>query len=105
MLRPDLRMFRIVGKVSGNSCRPPDGMVEGGEGSALELFRAGQAEEQECLFYVAMSRARDRLFAYAPRKKSNGNNWSISPFLVRLGPNLAQRKVTPTRELPLALSG
>jgi superfamily I DNA/RNA helicase len=80
-------------------------MVEGGEGSALELFRAGQAEEQECLFYVAMSRARDRLFAYAPRKKSNGNNWSISPFLVRLGPNLAQRKVTPTRELPLALSG
>jgi superfamily I DNA/RNA helicase/Zn-dependent peptidase ImmA (M78 family) len=84
------------------SCPPPDGMVEGGEASALDLFRAGQAEEQECLFYVAMSRARDRLFTYAPTKKANGSNWSISPFLVRLGSNLTQRKVTPTRELPEA---
>jgi len=36
-------------------------MIAGAEGSALEAFRAGQAEEQECLFYVAQSRARDRL--------------------------------------------
>ena len=47
-------------------CPPPDGMVEGGEGSALEVFRSGTQEEQECLFYVALSRARDRLFLYAP---------------------------------------
>lgn len=49
-------------------CPPPDGMVEGGTGSALDIFREGQAEEQECLFYVAQSRARDRLFLYARRK-------------------------------------
>ncbi len=38
-------------------CPAPDGMIAGAEGSALEAFRAGQAEEQECLFYVAQSRA------------------------------------------------
>lgn len=82
------------------TCPPPDGMVEGGAGSALDLFKAGQAEEQECLFYVAMSRARDRLFAYAPTKKADGKNWANSAFLGRLGSNLTQRKVSPTRALP-----
>ena len=39
-------------------CPAPDGMIAGADGSALEAFRAGQVEEQECLFYVAQSRAR-----------------------------------------------
>ena len=55
-------------------CPAPDGMIAGAEGDALEVFRAGQAEEQECLFYVAQSRARDRLILYAPTEKSNGHN-------------------------------
>ena len=75
-------------------------MVEGGEGSALELFRTAQLEEQECLFYVALSRARDRLFAYAPTKKANGNNWAVSPFLTKLGSKLTQCRVAPSRDLP-----
>ncbi len=69
-------------------CPPPDGMIAGAEGSALEAFRAGQAEEQECLFYVALSRARDRLILYAPTEKSNGHNRPLSPFLDRLGSTL-----------------
>lgn len=83
-------------------CPPLDGMVEGGEGSALELFRAEQAEEQECLFYVALSRARDRLFIYAPTQKSNGNRWPLSPFLDRLGSGLVRQHVSPARQLPIA---
>ncbi len=83
-------------------CPPPDGMVEGEEGSALEAFRAGQAEEQECLFYVALSRARDRLIAYAPTQTSDGKRRSLSPFVDRLEPWLTQRHVTPTRDLPAA---
>lgn len=83
-------------------CPPPDGMVEGGEGGALEIFRAGQAEEQECLFYVALSRARDRLFVYAPTQKSNGHSRPLSPFLDRLGPGLERRHVSPNRGLPPA---
>ena len=81
-------------------CPLPDGMVEGGEGSALEIFRRSHAEEQECLFYVALSRARDRLFIYAPTKKSNGHNRSLSPFLDRLGSGLVRRHIHPMRCLP-----
>lgn len=83
-------------------CPPPDGMVEGAEGSALDVFRAGHAEEQECLFYVALSRARDRLFLYAPTQKSNGHNRPLSSFLDRVGSGLVRTKVSPTRILPPA---
>lgn len=81
-------------------CPPPDGMVEGVQGTAWEIFRTEQDLEQECLFYVALSRARDRLFLYAPTRKSNGHNWSLSPFLERLGQGLQRRHVTPEHILP-----
>ena len=83
-------------------CPPPDGMVEGGKGSALEVFREDQAEEQECLFYVALSRARDRLFLYCPTQKSNGHNRPASPFLDRLGAGLARKHDRPR---PIATGG
>jgi superfamily I DNA/RNA helicase len=83
-------------------CPAPDGLIAGAEGSALELYRAGQAEEQECLFYVAQSRARDRLFLYAPTEKSNGHNRPLSPFLDRLGTTVTRRSVVPVRPLPVA---
>ena len=83
-------------------CPPPDGMVEGAQGRALDVFRAGHAEEQECLFYVALSRARDRLFLYAPTQKSNGHNRPLSSFLDRLGSGLTRTKINPTRTLPPA---
>jgi len=84
-------------------CPPPDGMVEGAMGRALDVFRTGHAEEQECLFYVALSRARDRLFLYSPTQKANGHNRPASPFLDRLGAGLMRRYLTPTRALPPAL--
>lgn len=83
-------------------CPAPDGMIAGAEGSALEAFRAGQVEEQECLFYVAQSRARDHLILYAPTEKSNGHNRPLSPFLDRLGATLTRRSVVPARPLPEA---
>ncbi|MBZ9973942.1 UvrD-helicase domain-containing protein [Mesorhizobium sp. BR-1-1-10] len=83
-------------------CPAPDGMIAGAAGSALEAFRAGQTEEQECLFYVAQSRARDRLILYAPTEKSNGYNRALSPFLDRLGATLTRGSVVPARPLPMA---
>ncbi|VFU10187.1 UvrD-helicase domain-containing protein [Methylocella tundrae] len=83
-------------------CPAPDGMIAGAEGSALDAFRAGQAEEQECLFYVAQSRARNRLILYAPTEKSNGHNRPLSPFLNRLGATLTRRSVLPAQPLPVA---
>lgn len=84
------------------ACPPPDGLVEGGEGRSLDLFRIGHEEEQECLFYVAMSRAKDRLFAYAQTKKANGAKWGFSPYLTRLGAAMVQSKATASRTLPEA---
>ncbi len=83
-------------------CPPPNGMVEGGKGSAGEILRVAHLEEQQCLFYVALSRARDRLFLFAPTKKSNGHNRSLSPFVDVLGSRLHVRDVVPVRSLPLA---
>lgn len=83
-------------------CLPPDGLVAGAEGSPAEAFRAGFSEEQECLFYVALSRARDRLILYAPTQTANGNNRPLSPYLDRLGGELDRRTVVPLRALPPA---
>ena len=99
---PGLNGDTIPRKSPSPPCPPPDGMVEGGKGSVLENFHADQAEEQECLFYVALSRTRDRLFLYAPTQKADGKKRALSPFLDRLSSGLVKRHVSPTRSLPPA---
>jgi exonuclease V gamma subunit len=42
-------------------------------------------EEQECLFYVALSRAEDRLILYAPDRTADDKSRQPSPFITRLG--------------------
>jgi superfamily I DNA/RNA helicase len=83
-------------------CAPPDGMVEGATGSGIDVLKTGHVEEQECLFFVALSRARDRLILYSPTKISNGNNRPRSPFIDRLGSSIDRRHVTPSLALPPA---
>lgn len=84
----------------GPACPPPAGMIEGDAGDPLDLLRADQEEEQECLFYVALSRARDRLLLYAPSQNKAGSSRPLSPFVGKLGPNVAVRNVKPGRVLP-----
>ncbi len=63
-------------------CPPPDGLVAGAEGlSGLDAVRRGHAEEEECLFFVAASRARRHLTLLAARRKTNGSGRPLSPFL------------------------
>jgi superfamily I DNA/RNA helicase len=83
-------------------CTPPDGMIEGGSGTGLDILRSGHVEEQECLFFVALSRARDRLILYSPTKTSNGRRRGRSEFLDRLGASLASTAVQPKLSLPAA---
>lgn len=66
-------------------CLPPDGMIKGASGTALEIFQAGQVEEQECLFYVAISRAEERLFVYAATENARGHRRDPSEFVERIG--------------------
>jgi superfamily I DNA/RNA helicase len=97
---PGLNNDTIPRRAQPPPCPPPDGMVAGARGSSLENLQAEHAEEQECLFYVALSRARDRLFLYAPTQKADGKKRPLSPFLDRLGGTFVSRHVRPTRTLP-----
>ena len=66
----------------GQRCPPPVGMLEGAEAlSVKEELRRSHDDEEECLFFVALSRARTFLRLYVTRKLANGNNRSASPFL------------------------
>lgn len=91
----------IPGAIRPSKCPPPIGMVTGGEGSPDEIARAAHNEEQGCLFYVAMSRARDRLVFYGATAKSNGTSRPLSKFLDRIGA-VGRRPVTPLTILPPA---
>jgi superfamily I DNA/RNA helicase/Zn-dependent peptidase ImmA (M78 family) len=93
----------IPGSMRAPKCPLPTGMVTGGQGSAEEVARSAHTEEQECLFYVAMSRARDRLAFYGATATAatNGRNRPLSPFLDRIG-TISRREVTPTTVLPPA---
>lgn len=84
----------IPGAIRPSKCPPPNGMVTGGACSQDEIARAAHNEEQECLFYVAMSRAKDRLAFYGAKMKSNGTSRPLSKFLDRIGA-ISQRSVTP----------
>jgi superfamily I DNA/RNA helicase len=91
----------IPGAHRPTKCPPPNGMITGGEGGPDEISKAAHNEEQECLFYVAMSRARDRLALYAATAKSNGTSRPLSRFLDRIGA-VDRRPVSPITVLPPA---
>jgi len=81
-------------------CPPPDGLIEGAAGSGLDAVAADQAQEQECLFYVGLSRARDRLFLYSAAATTANARRDPSPYLARLDPWLTHMTLTPGLALP-----
>ena len=91
----------IPGALRTSRCPPPTGLVTCGKESAEDLARAAHNEEQECLFYVAMSRAKTHLAFYGATSTSNGRARPLSQFLDRIGP-IQRRAVTPTTVLPPA---
>ena len=63
-------------------CVPPDGLIHGSQDlPGLEAVKAGHDEEEECLFFVALSRARNRLFLYASSVQSDGKRRNQSKFI------------------------
>ena len=74
-------------------CPYPTGMIED-DGNRRDT----QAEEEECLFFVALSRARDRLLISHAMKQRNGNARNASPYLARL-PRAGRKDVTRTQVL------
>jgi superfamily I DNA/RNA helicase len=97
---PNLTAASMPGSPLPQPCPPPIGMIEGATGTAEEMRQADHAEEQECLFYVALSRAKDRVFTYAPTMTTDGRSRKLSPFLARLAGLVLSSHGRPSRELP-----
>ncbi|AVJ53761.1 UvrD-helicase domain-containing protein [Vibrio parahaemolyticus] len=82
------------------ACEPPFGMITGEDDTSVTMLKAEHEKEQECLFYVSMSRAQDKLFMYAPAKKSNNSQWKHSPFISRIQDKVRTSNVVETYNLP-----
>lgn len=96
---PGLVVNGLPAKYQGLRCPPPENMVAGASGSVAEQGRQAHEQEEECLFFVAMSRARTHLRIYFTKRQENGNNRSPSPFLARVEPKM--RRIDPAPTLPL----
>ena len=68
---PRLRSGEFPASRRGHRCPPPDGMIPAGE-------EDGHEEEEECLFFVGLSRARDVLCLSRPRRHGEKNSNSSS---------------------------
>lgn len=98
---PGLTVASFPSSNRGERCSPPKGMIDGsGDASPKEMAKRTYADEEECLFFVALSRARTHLRLYHARKQPNGNNRSPSPFLKWLSAGHVH-EVTDPPKLPL----
>ncbi len=79
---PSLTVASFPASNRGQRCPPPQGMIEGAQGLTIsEQAKQSQEHEEECLFFVASSRARTHLRLYLTRFQPNGNKRKASPFL------------------------
>ena len=97
---PGLTVSSFPSSNRGQRCPPPIGMIEGTEGLTVkEAAKQSHAQEEECLFFVALSRARTHLRLHLARRQPNGDNRGPSPFLAwlpaALVDEIAQPAMTP----------
>ena len=84
----------------GQRCPPPFGMIEGVETlTVADASKLSQEHEEQCLFFVALSRACTHLRLYRARLQDNGNNRKPSPFLEWIPSHLV-REIDRPRTLP-----
>lgn len=99
---PGMNQNTLPRAAKSSSCPPPPGMVEGAWEDGAEFAKAEHAKEQECLFYVALSRAKDRLIMYAPTRNANNASRPSSIFISRIAGLIDTADVHPSRALPNA---
>jgi len=101
---PSLTVSSFPSSYRGQRCPAPDGMIEENLSSVDEMKRAHGLEE-ECLFFVAVSRAETHLRLYLNRKQADGKNRTASPFLAWLPKGgYAEIDDPPILPLPHAVS-
>jgi superfamily I DNA/RNA helicase len=84
---PGLTLSSFPSSNHGQRCPAPTGMIEGEQGlTQKEAAKRAHEQEEECLFFVAASRARTHLRLYHARKQPGGNNRTASPYLAWFAP-------------------
>jgi DNA helicase II / ATP-dependent DNA helicase PcrA len=99
---PGLTVSSFPSSNRGQRCPAPDGMIMGAEDlTGAEEAKRAHSHEEECLFFVAASRARTHLRLYLARQQPNGNDRAASPYLRWLsGTGLEEVPRPPTLSLP-----
>lgn len=107
---PGLNQDTLPGNAKIPQCIPAEGIIEGVEGDVAEALKAGDKDERECLFYVGLSRARDRLFLYAVTERTDGAARALSSYLPRVGtalqrttPSLVRSLGSPPDHVPITI--
>ncbi|MES2535410.1 MAG: ATP-dependent helicase [Pseudomonadota bacterium] len=99
---PGMNVSTLPRAAKPPGCLPVAGMIQDAEGDAKELHRQEHDKEQECLFYVAISRAKDRLFMYAATRNSKGHKRATSKFVDRLGSAVTTESIVLSQDVPVA---
>ncbi len=94
---PGLIVGSFPSSARGQRCPPPTGLMEGvGNLTGTEAAKEAHGQEEECLFFVALSRAKKYLRLYSTRKQPNGNKRNPSEFLSWLNSSPLQSVATPS---------
>jgi superfamily I DNA/RNA helicase len=96
---PGMSLNTIPRPYQRKPCAPPPGMIAGAGDELEDELRSAHEEEQQCLFYVALSRAKDRLYLYAETRNRRAKQ-GLSPFIANLGDKVESRQLEPQLELP-----
>lgn len=82
---PGMTVSSFPASNKGNKCPPPDGLIVNTEVfTGKEESKFAFLAEEECLFFVAVSRARSYLCLYLSKTQKNGGNRNPSPYLSRI---------------------
>lgn len=93
---PGLTQASFPSSYRGQRCPPPVGLISGAKGlSVSDEAKQSHALEEECLFFVAMSRARTYLRFYQARLQPNGKNRSPSELLAKIPFSLIHETPSP----------
>lgn len=93
---PGLTQASFPSSYRGQRCPPPPGLISGADGlSVSDEAKRSHAREEECLFFVAMSRARTYLNFYQPQFQDGGRKRSPSELLGKIPRALLHETVAP----------
>jgi DNA helicase-2/ATP-dependent DNA helicase PcrA len=79
---PGLTVAGFPSSNRGERCPAPKGLIAGaGDADPKDFAKQSHEAEEQCLFFVALSRARQRLQLYRCSRQANGSNRNPSPYL------------------------